>query len=79
MIIARRAPVGIALGRRHLGDDGFQDVVNAHAGLGRAGNGIGASMPITSSISALALSGSALGRSILLSTGTTSTPRSSAV
>jgi len=38
-----------------------------------------ASMPITSSISALALSGSALGRSILLSTGTTSTPRSSAV
>jgi hypothetical protein len=38
-----------------------------------------ASMPITSSISALALSGSAAGRSILFSTGTTSTPRSSAV
>ncbi len=38
-----------------------------------------ASMPITSSISALAFSGSALGRSILLSTGTTSTPRSKAV
>ena len=38
-----------------------------------------ASMPITSSISALARSGSACGRSILLSTGTTSTPRSSAV
>ena len=38
-----------------------------------------ASMPITSSISARALSGSADGRSILLSTGTTSTPRSMAV
>ena len=38
-----------------------------------------ASMPITSSISLLAFSGSACGRSILLSTGTTSTPRSSAV
>ena len=38
-----------------------------------------ASMPITSSISDLALSGSACGRSILLSTGTTSTPSSSAV
>ena len=38
-----------------------------------------ASMPITSSISAFALAGSACGRSILLSTGTTSTPSSSAV
>ena len=38
-----------------------------------------ASMPITSSISAFAFSGSAFGRSILFSTGTTSTPRSSAV
>ena len=38
-----------------------------------------ASMPITSSISLLAFSGSACGRSILLSTGTTSTPSSSAV
>ena len=38
-----------------------------------------ASIPITSSISARARSGSACGRSILFSTGTTSTPRSSAV
>ncbi|MNN52310.1 hypothetical protein D3C81_1670000 [compost metagenome] len=38
-----------------------------------------ASMPITSSISWIALAGSACGRSILLSTGTTSTPSSMAV
>jgi len=38
-----------------------------------------ASMPITSSTSAFAFSGSACGRSILLSTGSTSTPSSSAV
>ena len=38
-----------------------------------------ASMPMTSSISARALSGSAEGRSILFRTGTTSTCSSSAV
>ena len=38
-----------------------------------------ASMPITSSTSSLARSGSACGKSILLSTGSTSTPRSNAV
>jgi hypothetical protein len=38
-----------------------------------------ASMPITSSISAIAFSGFAAGRSILLSTGITSTPSSIAV
>ena len=38
-----------------------------------------ASMPMTSSISARARSGSACGRSILFRTGTTSTPSSSAV
>ena len=32
--------IRVALGRGHLGDDGLQDVINAHAGLGRAGNGI---------------------------------------
>ncbi len=32
--------IGIALGRRHLGNHGLQDLVDAHAGLGRAGNGI---------------------------------------
>ena len=32
---------GVALGPRHAGDHRFQDVVNAHAGLGRAGNGVG--------------------------------------
>ena len=33
-------PIGIAHRGRHLGDDGFQNVVNAHAGFGRAGDGI---------------------------------------
>ena len=37
---AQRA-VRIALGRRNLGHDGLQNFVNAYAGFGRAGNGVG--------------------------------------
>jgi hypothetical protein len=40
MIIARGGPSGLP-GRRHAGDHGLQDLVDAHAGLGRAGDGVG--------------------------------------
>ena len=36
---ARRA-TGVATGRRHAGDDGFKDFVQAHAGFGRARDGV---------------------------------------
>ena len=32
---------GVTPGRRHLGDDGLQDLVDAHAGLGRTRDGLG--------------------------------------
>jgi hypothetical protein len=69
----------IALRRRHARDDRLEDVVDALAGLRARADGVLRGMPTMSSISSMTRSGSADGRSILLSTGTTSTPRSIAV
>jgi hypothetical protein len=40
MIMARSGPAGLPRGGG-IGHDGLQDFVDAHAGLGRAGNGVG--------------------------------------
>ena len=71
--------VRIALRRRNARDHRLQDVVHALAGLGTGAHRVLRRMPMTSSISSMTRSGSADGRSILFSTGTTSTPSSSAV
>ena len=36
-----RCAVGVAARRRHAGDDGLKDLIDAHASLGRAGDGVG--------------------------------------
>jgi hypothetical protein len=76
----RLQPVGIArLRRRNAGDDRLQHLDHVEAGLGADRTASVASMPMTASISSLYFSMSAVGRSILLMTGTTSSPCSTAV
>ena len=77
MIIARSGAVGLATRRRHAADHGLEDVVDAFARLGRAGDGVGGvDADHVLDLRAWRARGSAWGRSILLSTGTTSTPSS---
>ena len=65
--------------RRHALDHRLEDVVDAFAGLGAARDGVAGVDADDVLDLGLGGSGSACGRSILFSTGTTSTPRSSAV
>jgi len=79
MIMARSAASGLPRGAGTLATMASRISSTPMPVLAEHGIASLASMPITSSISAFALSGSDCGRSILLSTGSTSTPRSSAV
>ena len=77
--MARKGPLGLPLGEGILATMASKISSTPMPVLAEQGMASVASMPITSSISALALSGSAWGKSILLSTGSTSTPNSVAV
>ena len=79
MIIARGGPSGLPRGAGMRAITASRMSSMPMPVLAEQGMASVASMPITSSISSLARSGSACGRSILFSTGTTSTPSSSAV
>jgi hypothetical protein len=69
----------IALGRRNARDDRFEDVLDAQAGLGRGEHRLGG-IDADHVLDLLArIVRVAAGRSILFSTGTTSTPSSIAV
>ena len=71
--------VGVARRGGGMRDDGFSTACTFWPVLALMAMASEASMPITASISALARSVSAVGKSILLSTGITSRPCSTAV
>ena len=62
--------VRVAGRRRHALDDGAEHLLDADAGLAAGAQHLAGSMPRACSISAMTSSGRAMGRSILLSTGT---------
>ena len=79
MISACSGAVFAALRRRNALDDPLEQLVDAEAVFALIRSASCAAMPMMSSIWTITLSGSAVGRSILLITGTTSSPCSIAV